>query len=186
MLRINVDKRSIDRIDDLVNFVDAIPTKIKMANSRAARMAAKDIEANIQKRGKPGRAVSVFYDTYGDFGLKFSVRSGGRRVGGSGGRSKSGRYSILIASRIFLSSEEGKTGRRAFTIPARTYRISHTSGRWVRGRFFQGPSFIPEIGPFYFSSKSGMKREKISTMSRRIIKQYLNRYYDNALNRVIK
>lgn len=186
MLKINVDKKSINRIEDLANFVDTIPTKLKMANSRAGAMAVREIESNIRRRGRAGRAVGVSYESYGEFGLKFSIRVGGSRGGNTGGRSKSGRYSILIASRIFLNSEEGKVGRRAFTLPYGTYKISHTSGRWSKGRFFTSSPVIPEIGPFYFSSKAGMKPEKISTTSRRIIKEYLNRYYDNALNRVIK
>lgn len=189
MLRINVDSRSLDRINDLVNYVDTIPAKLKMANSRAGRMAVRDIQENVRKRGSAGRAVQVNYNTYGEFGLTFRISVGGTRGGNTGGRSRSGHYSILIASRIFLNSEEGKVGRRAFTLPHRGnsfYRVSHTSGEWVKGRLFVGPLTIPELGPFYFSSKNGMKRERISTTSKNIIKDHLNRYYDNALNRTVK
>lgn len=93
-----------------------------------------------------------------------------------------------------MSSEEGKLGRRAFTLRRRTssdasekgswrYQVSHSSGQWQRGQRFVGPLKIPAIGPFYFSSKAGMPRQKISVFSRNTIRKYLNRYYENLLKR---
>lgn len=198
MLQINVNKRSIDRLEELSNLIDAVPAKIKMANSRAATMSVKDIKDNLARRGRPGEVIDVSYDQYGDFGLRFKLTPRPGRGGYNGGRSQTGRYSILIASRIFLSSEEGKVGRRAFTLRRRTsadavskgkrqgswrYEISHSSGKWQKGQRLVGPLKIPAIGPFHFSGQSGMPRQKISAFSRNTIRKYLNRYYENLLKR---
>jgi hypothetical protein len=159
-------------------------------------MAVRDIESNVRRRGRPGKAINASYQQYGEFGLKIRISIGGSRGGNTGGRTKSGKYSILIASRIFLSSEQGKIGRRAFSLPMKIgtssgkvsggYIVSHSSGPWRKGQRLIGPLSIPQIGPFHFSSQSGMKREKISTMARNSLKGYLNKYYESALSKKVK
>lgn len=211
VLRINVDKRSIENIEQIANMIDAVPSRIKMANSRAGSMAVRDIKNNLSKRGRPGEVIDVKYEQYGDFGLRLKISPRPGRGGYNGGRKKSGQYSILIAARIFINSEEGKLGRRPFTLPRKfvtkriTYRgrgannlpvnksktvstssryiISHSSGRWNEGQKLVGPLKIPAIGPFHFSANSGMPRERISAYSRNTVKAYLNKYYDNITKR---
>lgn len=191
-MQINVDKRSIDRLESLVNVLAASPAKIQLINATAADISTTQIKENILKRGPAGRAVKVERFSYGQYGVKIKITYGGTRGGNTGGRPKSGRYSIIWGARVFLAAEEGKVGRRAFTLPKKLslvndrmggYRISHTSGKWRKGRRLKGQLKIPQIGPYYFSSKSQMKREKISTMSRNIVKKNLNNQYSRLLKR---
>lgn len=185
--KISVDKRSIENLENLVELTQSIPARIKMANANATNTAVRNIKENIQKRSPSiSRAIKVEAQPYGEFGSKIKIYSSGPRGGNTGGRSKKGRYSLVIASRIFLNSEQGKIGRKAFGLPKKTkgyYVISHTSGKWRKGRRLQGPLRIPPIGPYYFSSKSGVKREKIDVMSRKVVKKYLNQYYSGILRR---
>lgn len=211
MLQININKRSIDRLEELANLIDSAPSKMKMANSRAGSMAVRDIKNNLAKRGRPGEVIDVNYEQYGQFGLRIRIKPRPGRGGYNGGRTKSGGYSILFAARIFVNSEEGRMGRRPFTLPrkfitktirvnsrgannmavsrsktvstSKRYVISHSSGQWNKGQKLLGPLKIPAIGPFYFSSKSGMPREKISTFSRKTVRNYINKYYANLLKR---
>jgi hypothetical protein len=191
MLEVRIDSRSIRNLEELSKFVDSLPTKFKQANSRAGSIASKKLQENIARRGRPGSVIRVTYEIYGEYGLKLKVQPSSGRGGDTGNRGASGRYSMLIASKIFLNSESGKVGRSAFTVPRRSGKsgrgtrmvISHTSGQWVKGRKLMGPLTVPQMGPFYFSSQTGMPRETIQKAGNRILGSYLNRYYRNALKR---
>lgn len=191
MFQARIDSRSIKNLEELSRFVDSFPTKFKQANSRAGFMASKKLQENIARRGRPGEVVRVSYEIYGDYGLKLKIQPASGRGGNTGNRGAYGKYSILIASKIFLKSESGEVGRVAFTVPRRSGKgdrgtrlvVSHTSGRWIKGQKFMGPLSVPAIGPFYFSSKRGMPRETIQKTGARILGTYLNKYYNNALKR---
>lgn len=187
MLQINVNKKSIDNLESLSELFEAIPARIKMANANATDVSVRNIKENINKRSPSiSRAIKVESYQYGEFGTKIKIYSSGPRGGNTGGRGKKGRYSLVIASRIFLNSEQGKIGRKSFTLPKKArgyYVLSHTSGKWRKGRRFRGPLTIPQIGAYYFSSKSSVKKEKLSDMSRKIVKKNLNHYYSGILRR---
>lgn len=184
---VNIDKRSIDNLESLSQLTDSIPARIKMANANATNISVTNIKDNIAKRSKSiSRAIKVEGSPRGEFGATIRITSFGPRGGNTGGRGKKGKYSILIASRIFLSAEQGKVGRKAFRLPEKHmgfYVLSHTSGKWRKGRRFQGPLSIPQLGPYHFSIKSSVKREKISDMSRKTLRRHLNHYYSGILSR---
>lgn len=196
MFRVSVDRNGIQNLETLATLLQSAPEKIQRANDRAGRIAKEKIEDNLKKRGRPGRFIDVSYKKYGPFGLKFTFdTSKGGRGGYRGGKGR--RYSALWASRIFLNSEQGLTGRRAFTLPqvkvvtARNsevtmrYRVSHTSGRWRKGDKFAGPLRIPAIGPFHFSAQSGMPRQRIQKTSVEIIRDELDKQYKKEFGKIL-
>ena len=199
MFRTSIDRSQLKNIENLAMLLDTAPAKIQRANDRAAKSAKKKIEENLRKRGRPGRFIEMDYKKYGPLGLKFSfeVRPG---KGGHRGGSASRKYSALIAAKIFLFSEQGFTGRRAFTLnrdhrtvnkkgnPSRSgaYKISHSSGEWKKGTLLPGPLRIPAIGPFYFSSKSGMPRKKIQKMATEIIRDELDKQYKKEFGKIMR
>lgn len=187
MLSVTINKSALQNIKNLEQKVASFPNRIANANEKAVYSASLKIQDNLKRRGGAGRFVAVYYKRYGKAGVKLFIQKdpagrGGRR--GSGGHKR--QYSVIWATRIFLNSEEGKIGRRA-TVQGprigkngtRRYVISRTSGRWKKGTKLRGPLKIPQIGPFYFSTKSGLKREKISTMSRNFMIEELNKKYKN-------
>jgi len=189
MLNVTINKTAFNNIKNLEEKVNSFPNRIAKANEKAVFSSALLIEDNLKRRGGAGRFVAVYYRRVGKVGVKLVIQNdprgrGGRR--GSGGHKR--QYSVIWATRIFLNSEEGKVGRRA-TVQGprrgksggtRRYVISRTSGRWKKGTKMLGPLKIPQVGPFHFSAKNGMKREKISTMSRRIAVQELSKKYKNV------
>jgi len=193
MFRTSVDRSQLKNIENLAIFLETSPAKIQRANDRAAKSAKKKIEENLRRRGRPGRFIEMDYKKYGPLGLKFSfeIRPG---KGGYRGGSASRKYSALIASRIFLFSEQGVTGRKAFTLPSKKqksgetkrYVISHSSGEWRKGQKLVGPLRIPAIGPFYFSSKSGMPRKKIQKMAAEIIRDELDKQYKKEFGKIMR
>jgi len=202
MFNIAINKSQLDNLEKLATFLEVVPARIDKANDRAASVAVFKIEQNLKRRGKPGRFVKVSYKRYGSFGLKIRFETRGGR-GGMYGGGRSTNYSPLWASRIFLHSEQGMTGRRAFVLPrkergsysdksgrARTYtkryRFSHTSGEWKEGTQKLGPLKIPAIGPFYFSAKSGMPREDIKKTGRKIILNELNKSYKKEFSKMMR
>jgi len=191
MFRVSIDKKQIDNLEKLEKVLKTMPAKIDRANDRAGKKAQKAIEDNLRKRGAPGRFVDVTYKKYGPLGLKFSFNTKVGR-GGYRGSGKRG-YSALWATRVFLNSEQGITGRRAFTLPSKAtntgtkrYVVSHSSGRWKRGEKFTGPLRIPAIGPFYFSAKSGMPRKKIQKSAAEIIRNELNKEYNKSFDKIMR
>lgn len=191
MFRVSIDKGQLNNLEKLATFIEMMPAKIDRANDRAGKKAQMLIEENLRKRGAPGRFVDVTYKKYGPLGLKFSFRTKTGR-GGYRGSGKRG-YSALWATRIFLNSEQGITGRRAFTLPSKSsstgskrYVVSHSSGRWKRGQKFTGPLRIPAIGPFYFSAKSGMPRKRIQKTSAEIIRNELNKEYKKTFGKIMR
>lgn len=209
MFTTSIDKNGIKNIEQLAVMFETMPAKIKRANDRAARNAQDKIEKDLRRRGRPGKFIKVNYKAYGRYGLKFSFDIKPGR-GGSRGGSKGRQYSALWAARVFIYSEMGMTGRRAFTLPAiqktrtfktriRTgdytttgtktqsyqgrYKISHSSGRWKQGQTLRGPLRIPAIGPFHFSSMSGGARTTIKKAASDIIRAELNKEYDKILGK---
>lgn len=194
MFKVSIDKGQLKNIEKLAVFLETSPAKINRANDRAGKAAQKKIEENLRRRGRPGRFVNVQYKKYGPFGLKFSFET---RSAGRGGYRGSGgmRYSPLWATRIFLNAEQGMTGRRAFTLPRKIkvikgqtarYTVSHSSGRWKKGTKFVGPLRIPAIGPFYFSAKSGMPRQRIQKTAANIIREELNKSYAKEFGKIMR
>jgi len=196
MFRTSIDRSQLKNIENLAMLLDTAPAKIQRANDRAAKSAKKKIEENLRRRGRPGRFIEMDYKKYGPLGLKFSfeIRPG---KGGHRGGSASRKYSALIASKIFLFSEQGLTGRKAFTLPSKKeknesysqtkrYVISHSSGEWRKGQKLVGPLRIPAIGPFYFSSKSGMPRKKIQKMAAEIIRDELDKQYKKEFGKIMR
>jgi len=191
MFRVSIDKGQLQNLENLANAIEMIPAKMNRANDRAGKKAQKAIEDNLRRRGAAGRFVDVTYKKYGPLGLKFSFNTKTGRGGYKGGGKR--QYSALWATRVFLYSEQGLTGRRAFTLnrqgkgvnkkgnPTRTaggvYKISHSSGQWKKGTTIAGPVKIPAIGPFYFSARSGMPRKKIQKSAAEIIRNELNKEY---------
>lgn len=209
MFTTSIDRNGIKNIEQLALLFETMPAKIQRANDRAAQSAQTKIEKDLRRRGRPGKFIKVNYRSYGQYGLKFSFDIKPGR-GGSRGGSKGRRYSALWAARVFIYSEMGVTGRRAFTLPAiektrtfktrvRTgdytttgtktksyqgrYRISHSSGRWKEGQTLRGPLRIPAIGPFHFSMMSGGPRKTIKKAASEIIRNELNREYDKILGK---
>ncbi len=188
MLNVTINKSALKNIQNLEEKINSFPNKIASANEKAVNDAAYLIEENLKRRGSAGKFVAVYYRRVGKAGVKLVIKNdpaghGGRR--GTGGQKRM--YSVLWATRIFLNAEEGKIGRRA-TVQGprrgqgggtRRYVISRNSGRWRRGTKLKGPLKIPQINPFYFSVKNGMKREKISTTSRKIMIEQLTKRYKN-------
>lgn len=212
MFNTSIDRNGIKNIEQLAVMFETMPVKIKKANDRAAKNSQDKIEQDLRRRGRPGKFIKVNYKQYGRYGLKFSFDIQPGR-GGSRGGSKGRRYSAVWAARVFIYSEMGMTGRRAFTLPAiqktrqfkgrvrtgdflRTttktvsyqgrYRISHSSGRWKKGQTLRGPLRIPAIGPFHFSAMSGGPRKTIQKTASEIIRAELNKEYDKILGKRIK
>jgi hypothetical protein len=210
MFNTSIDKGGIKNLENLALIFDSAPAKIQKANDLAARNAQQKIEKDLRSRGRPGRFIAVNYKKYGQYGLKFSFEIKPGR-GGSRGGSKSRQYSAIWAARVFLWSEMGMTGRRAFVLPlrmkTRTYKgrkrmgdyietvtktqsyagryvISHSSGRWKKGRSLEGPLKIPQMGPFHFSSMSGKPRKTIKRAATDIISIELNKQYDKVLGKM--
>jgi hypothetical protein len=188
MLSVTVNQSALRNIKNLEEKINSFPNRIANANEKAVHDAALLIQENLKRRGGAGKFVAVYYKRVGKAGVKLIIQNdpaghGGRR--GTGGQKRM--YSVLWATRIFLNSEEGKIGRRA-TVQGprrgqgggtRRYVISRTSGRWKKGTKLKGPLKIPQINPFHFSTKHGMKREKISTTSRKIMVDQLTKRYKN-------
>ena len=195
MFRVSIDKGQLQNVEKLAMFLEQSPAKIQRANDRAAAMAQKRIKENLRRRGRPGRFVKVEYKKYGPFGLKFSFGTRGINRGTYGGGSGQEGYSVLWASRIFLNAEQGIPGRRAYVIPKRApssegdtrrYQISHSSGRWRKGDRLLGPLRIPAMGPFYFSAKSGMPRQKIQKTAASIIREELDKSYKKEFGKIMR
>lgn len=202
MFRVSIDKGQLQNVEKLAVFLEQSPAKIQRANDRAASMAQKRIKENLRKRGRPGRFVKVEYKKYGPFGLKFSFGTRGVNRGTYGGGGGQQGYSVLWASRIFLNAEQGITGRRAFVLPDKgipasepgkpkefpggRYILSHSSGRWKKGQQLGGPLKIPAIGPFHFSAKSGMPRQKIQKTAAAIIRDELNKSYKKEFGKIMR
>jgi hypothetical protein len=198
MFRVSVDRGQLNNVEKLATLIEMMPAKIDRANDRAGRKAQQAIEENLRRRGAPGRFVDVTYKKYGPLGLKFSFKTRTGRGGYRGGGNR--QYSALWATRVFLNSEQGMTGRRAFTLsrdqktvnkkgnPSRSgaYRISHSSGQWKKGTTLAGPLRIPAIGPFYFSSKSGMPRKKIQKSAAEIIRNELDKEYRKTFGKIMR
>lgn len=183
---IAISKNQIDKIVKLESFLASMPNKIARANDRATQSALVEIKNDIRRRGKPGRFLNIESKKYGQYGTKISIDTKGSLRGGSRGDGKRG-YNAKIAANIFIMSEMGYRGRKPFTLPMRKirrsgnfesrYRVSHNSGQWRIGTSFVGPLAIPGIGPFYFSSKSGMARVTIKKMAANVIRKELNASY---------
>lgn len=209
MFKTSIDRNGIKNIEQLAVVFETMPAKIQRANDRAAKSSKDKIEKDLRRRGRPGKFIEVNYKGYGKYGLKFSFDIKPGRGGFRGG-SKGRKYSALWAARVFIYSEMGMTGRKAFTLPAiqktkqfrgrtRTgdftkvttktvsyqgrYRISHSSGRWKEGQTLRGPLRIPAIGPFHFSAMSGGPRKTIKKTATDIIRTELNREYDKILGK---
>lgn len=209
MFKTQISKSSIRNIEQLSIMFANMPVKIQRANDRAAKSAQNKIEKDLRRRGRPGKFIQVSYRGYGKYGLKFSfdVKPG---RGGSRGGSKTRKYSALWAGRVFINSEMGRIGRRAFVLPEKKkqhqytqrvrtgdyytnktmtqqvkgeYVISHSSGQWKKGRALYGPVKIPAIGPFHFSSMSGGPRSTIKKTASDIIKTELNKEYEKILGK---
>ena len=193
MFSTSIDKGQLQNIETLAKLIDTIPAKLQRANDRAAKNAKTKIEANLRKRGRPGKFIQMDYKKYGPLGLKFSfeIRPG---KGGHRGGNANRRYRPLIASKIFLFSEQGVIGRRAFVLRpmkdkkggTKRYVVSHSSGEWRKGQKLLGPLRIPQIGPFYFSTKSGMPRKKIQKMAAEIIREELDKQYQKELGKIMR
>jgi hypothetical protein len=193
MFNTSVDKKSIDSIQKLEMYVSSMENKINAANDRAAIRSVAIIEKDLRERGRPGRFIKGDIRKYGQFGLRLSFEPtnlrGGNRTGG-GKRM----YNAKIAADIFIFSESGVTGRKAFTLPRKTseewtsarYQISHSSGRWKKGQRLRGPLRIPAIGKFYFSAKAGKPRITIKKMANKVIREELNKEYNAMLKRYKK
>lgn len=191
---ISISKNQINNISKIESFLLSMPNKIAKANDIATKDSVDEIRKNILKRGKPGRFINVESKKYGSFGMKVSIDSKGAMRGGSrvGGRRQ---YNAKIAANIFLMSEMGYRGRKAFTLPMRKisrsgnfenrYRVSHNSGRWRVGTSFVGPLAIPAIGPFHFSAQTGMPRITIKKMAANTIRKNLNAAYKKEFGKKI-
>lgn len=194
MYSVQISKKSIQKIEELENRLKQTPTKISRANNRALSKAIPEIEKDIKRRGKPGRFINVKDKPYGQYGRKLTISTDGALRGGSHGRGGKRMYNAKIAANVFLNSEMGKVGRRAFGLPpvVRTnkkgkktrgrYRISHTSGQWKQGTRLPFAR-VPQMGPFYFSAKSGGRKVKINTAARKIMIKHLNAEYAKILKR---
>jgi hypothetical protein len=164
----------LEYVKELEHFLDAFPEKLMEANQRALNASKGDIDRDIQRRGRPGKYIDVDIQKYGDYGL--SVRIHDTPDGANG-----------HATRMFLQSEQGLVGRRAFVLNKKTYYvISHDSGKWGYGTHLGSPVNVPAVPPFAFSSKNskdGDANITIKQMAYNSIVKNLNRQHRMLLRR---
>jgi hypothetical protein len=177
-------KEGIGNLYELQKLFETMPSNIAIANDLAAQQTVERVKENILQRGNPGKFISVKSKKYGPLGMQIVISvdpSAGPR-GGEGKRA----YDSAFAARIFLNTESGMTGRSGFILPMkpRGYLISHTTVGWSKGiRLQKGPVVVPQMGSFYYSSKSGMGRIPIKQFASEQMVKILNRNYSLLLSR---
>jgi len=163
----------LNHFNQVADHYGRLSQKIVEANERALLASVGDIERDLVRRGRGGKYLSVEVKKSGPSGL--SVRIYPRSSGGS---------STHIA-RIFMNSEEGLTGRKAYVLrKKRGYVISHSSGIWSAGDFIAAPVRIPAIGAYAFSGKTGGSHIPIHKMAHDAISNNLNKQHKTLLKRV--
>lgn len=177
-------KQGIDNLYELQKLFETMPDSIRISNDLAAQQTADRVKENILKRGNPGKFISVKAKKYGPLGMQIviSVDPSAGPKDGDGGRA----YNSAIAARIFLNTESGMTGRSGFILPVkrRGYLISHTTSGWKKGtRLHKGPVVVPQMGSFYYSSKSGVERIPIKQFASQEMVRRLNLAYSSLLRR---
>lgn len=191
MIQTSINKGSfggLDRLKELEEKVKRMPKTIKKETEFAAKKTAEDILINLKLRGKPGRFFEVETLPNGELGQRVRIfKSSNLRVSeGYGGR----KYNQEYAANIFMNSESGFIGRKAFTANARlentrgmvaTHNSPYSS---VQKHTKLGQQVnVPELGRFYWSSKTGMEPIPIKKFAKDKLLEYLNKRYAKILDK---
>ena len=178
---------ALNHFHQLAKLFEEIPEQMQDANHRACLTAKQEIEENLIKRGRPGRLFDVNVKKNGPIGLRVSIEQKHVEIQ----RPFHGQYNSDYAAKIFFNSEMGLVGRKPFVLNqeeiSKFYTVSHQSGRFHEGDVIivspDDALYIPQIGPFYFSGKSGMNSEPIKKMAFNKIKDQLNLRYKALIRR---
>lgn len=178
--------RALKNLDELANLIDKYKSNLTITMRKAGNEASKRIKQEvIDARGGAGRGISVTSKKYGPFGLKISITANGVRPEGSSGSTE---WSDPVwAGRIFLASESGDIGRKAFVLAAKegrsAYRVSRSSGRWTQGQFLRGPLNVPQIGAYYFSGENQPIRKDAYQVMLDVLDEYHYNFIVNPRGR---
>lgn len=167
-----------------------MPDDIEAANKLAADKTVIDVTENLIKRGRPGRFLKVESTAYGKLGFKLNISTNGVATSIGLMESPAGagrRYSGKWAANIFMNSESGFVGRRAFNVVAdkKDLIVSHNSpfSHWKTGMPLPMIVNVPELGAYYWSSRTGVESIPIKTMAKNFIVENLNKRYSEMLKK---